>query len=75
MSISRALLPPGVSSTQTKASRPSWDMPPYGTEKVSQGTSTRAEIYYLKKFLTQEKDLATYFSVLIDALKYIYYQK
>ena len=49
-------------------------MPPYGTEKVSQGTSTRAEIYYLKKSLTQEKDLAAYFNVLIDALKYIYYQ-
>ena len=60
MSISRALPPPGVSSTQTKASRPSWDMPPYGTE-VSQGTSTRAEIYYLKKSLTQEKRLGHIF--------------
>ena len=47
-------------------------MPPYGTEKVSQGTSTRAVIYYVKKSLTQEKDLATYFNVLIDVLKYIY---
>ena len=36
-------------------------MPPYGTEKVSQGTSTRAEIYYLKKSLTQEKRLGHIF--------------
>ena len=35
MSISRALFAPGVSNTQTKASRPSWDTPPYGKQKLS----------------------------------------